>query len=129
MFDRACAFALWTNGSFRIRKGCRYVFALTYRQLVKTANAPATEAILVKVAQQRIIALVIREHEAHPVTRGLECPAQMKRNVEVQRIAAASFNLLKIDPAEFTVLSGEPSWGLLLATNEDQSLVTIVERR
>nr|WP_249221224.1 hypothetical protein [Cupriavidus sp. KK10] len=49
--------------------------------------------------------------------------------MEVQRIATAPFDLLKVDSAEFPILSGEPFWWLLLVSYEDQSLVAIVERR
>ena len=66
-------------------------------QLVETANAAATQPDFVDMGDQWIKALVTRDNEANRLGRCLEHPAQLKRNVEIQRVLAVTQHFVKGD--------------------------------
>ena len=83
------------------------------------------------MSQERIEALVFRQHGAMDLWRYLKHSTEMTCNVKIEGIAAITLNFFPFDPWA-KVLSGcyQLNWNSLLArTNEDDDVRVVVQAR
>jgi hypothetical protein len=100
-------------------------------QLVETANAAATQPDSIDMGDQWIKALVTRDNEANCLGRCLEHPAQLKRNVEIQRVLAVTQHFVEGDSLEpmGSTLIGNRLGGILICAQKHYGGVAVIEWR